>query len=76
MTDNTIATIPKNAREEIRVALTNYKGHELVDVRVFVESEIRADHVPTRKGIAVKPSLLPALIEALAKARDATGGGA
>jgi hypothetical protein len=76
MTDITIASVSKNAREEIRVVLTNYKGHDLVDLRVFVEADGRADRVPTRKGIAVKPALLPALIEALAKARLATGGDA
>lgn len=74
--DTTIATVAKNAREEIRIVLTNYKGHDLVDLRVFVEADGRPDRVPTRKGIAVKPALLPALIEALAKARRATGGDA
>lgn len=75
MADTIVAVIAKNAREEIRVVLTNFKGHDLVDVRVFGEADGKPVRVPTRKGIAVKPALLPALIAALAKARDATGGG-
>lgn len=30
-----IATVPKNAVEEIRVSLMTYKGRDLVDIRTY-----------------------------------------
>jgi hypothetical protein len=62
-----ISTISKSAREEIRISLTEYKGHDLLDVRVFAEpyEDKGQDSVATRKGISCKISLLPQLIAAL-----------
>jgi len=72
-----IAKIGKNAEEEIIVQLTNFKGHDLVDLRVWVKSLIGETGKPTKKGLTVKPDLLPELIEALKEAdrtyREAQG---
>ncbi len=35
--DIRVATIPKNKLEELRITLTEYRGHDLVDLRVFME---------------------------------------
>jgi Transcriptional Coactivator p15 (PC4) len=61
-----IATIPKNAREELHVSLTEFKGHDLFDVRVFAESGDK--WVATRKGITANVECLPAIVEALQRA--------
>ncbi len=44
-----ISTLPKNARESIKVELTEFKGHDLLSVRVYADNG--TDLVPTRKGI-------------------------
>jgi len=61
-----IATLPKNRRETIRVALEAYRGIELVDVRVMAALDDDTGlTVPTKKGISLRVEQLPALIEAL-----------
>lgn len=76
MSDTIVATIPKNAREEIRVILNEFNGHKLLNIRIFVNVDDRPDRRPTAKGLTIKRHLLPALMEALAKAQaaiEATG---
>ncbi len=66
-----IATIVKNAQEEIRVQLTEYRGYDLVDVRIWTKSlsgEENAPEKPTKKGLTVKLSVIPDLIAALSEA--------
>ena len=60
-----ITSIEKNAAEEIRVALTEFKDHQLVDLRVYATNGASGEQVPTKKGLTVKPALLTSLIEAL-----------
>ena len=70
-----IETIRKNAREEIRIALTLYQGHDLCDVRVFAEPYAGDEWVATKKGISLSvaklPELIAALQQAVAEARSA-----
>jgi Transcriptional Coactivator p15 (PC4) len=55
-----IATIAKNARESVRVALDEYRGVRLIDIRVIVPLDGQTGVlVPTKKGIALKIELLP-----------------
>jgi hypothetical protein len=60
-----IAIIPKNSLEEIRISWGEYKGHRYLDIRVFAEVERKADKVPTKKGVTLRPDLIPELIKAL-----------
>ena len=70
--DEIIGVIKKNAAEEIRVVLSEYRGHELVSIRVFASYDgTDSEKKPTRKGITVRVGQLPALIEALNKAQAA-----
>ena len=59
-----IETIPKNAREEIRISLTEYQGHDLCDVRVYAEPYSGDEWVATKKGVSLSVAKLSALIEA------------
>jgi hypothetical protein len=67
--DVPIATIAKNKRDQFRVALRTFHGNRGVDVRVYVPNG-DGEQVPTAKGIAIKPSLIQPIIDALIKARD------
>ncbi|WP_267421805.1 transcriptional coactivator p15/PC4 family protein [Methylobacterium sp. GC_Met_2] len=60
-----IATVPKNAAEEVRIALTEFNGHELVDVRVFAAIETGGERRATKKGVSLSRRHLPELIRAL-----------
>lgn len=65
----TIATIPKSARQEIRVQLKEYKGSQYADLRLFEEFTGTTDlKCPTKSGITVSFAALPLLADALADA--------
>ena len=66
MTDQPIAIIPKNSKEQIEISLTTFKGHELVDVRIFTNDGTK--HVATRKGVTIAVRRLPELIQGLQQA--------
>ena len=67
MTDITIATISKNKREQLHVAIREWKGHTFVDLRVYVGGGDKGI-VPTSKGVGIKGHLLAEVIAALQKA--------
>ena len=61
-----IAAIPKNAREELHVYLTEFKGHDLIDLRIYADAQ--GEWIATRKGITIRVDHLPAIAEALRRA--------
>jgi hypothetical protein len=61
-----ISSFEKNALEEVRVSLTEYRGHQLIDLRVYYASS-DGESRPTKKGLALSVGLYPELKEALAK---------
>lgn len=63
--DQVIATIEKNADEEIRVSLREYKGHPFIDIRVYWKPP-EGEPGPTKKGVTLNPELFPELKKALA----------
>ena len=71
-----IGTIEKNTREDIRVTLTEFKGTQFADVRVYAGFLATADHVrgPTKAGVAVPFERLAEFVRTLqaaeAKARE------
>lgn len=69
MTDSTfIGTLPRNSRDEIRVELTEYQGHNFVSVRTYTQMNGEGEHRPTKKGITAKPDQIRSLIELLEQA--------
>ena len=69
MQETVIATVKKNALEELRVVLSEYRGHDLVNVRIWASYDSAdADKRPTKKGFALRIGLLPELIASLKKA--------
>ena len=65
---NHVATIRKNAREEIRVSLDKLHGLTLANVRVWYDAD--GEMRPGKQGIALRPELLSQLIVALTKAAE------
>lgn len=59
-----IATIKKNAREELRVSVDHYQGYELLNLRIWFEADDGSMR-PSKKGLALRLELLPELREAL-----------
>ena len=57
----------RNHTEHVRVELSEYEGHPLINVRVWKTGSDGVDR-PTVKGIAMAIRKLPALASALAKA--------
>ena len=72
-----LATIRKNALEEIRVGLSEFNGHDLLNIRIWTDPRNGgSERIPTKAGIACRVALLPELITALQQAEaEARGRG-
>ena len=64
-----IARIAKNPTEEVRVSLTSYRGHDLVDIRVFFQDE-QGEWRPTKRGVSLSVDSFAELRDAVAKAEE------
>jgi hypothetical protein len=62
--DELIAQFEKNATEVVRVSLTEYRGHKLVDVRVYY-SDDEGQYRPTKKGVSLSVDVYPDFKRAL-----------
>ena len=63
--DKTVATFQKNKFQQVRVGIREFKGNDLVDIRVFTQIQGGDHMVATAKGISVNVHLLPELKKAL-----------
>ncbi len=66
-TEIEVAHVNKNAREELRVTLMEYKGHKLCTLRIFYlasDGKMR----PGKDGVAIKVDKIDDLAKALEKA--------
>jgi len=67
--------IPKNKLEQIRVEAKEFKGHPIVDIRIYRRSSSTSeDWYPTKAGIALNPKFVEELIVALEKVNLLQGG--
>jgi hypothetical protein len=66
-----IAKFWKNRRrvESVHVALSEYEGHALINVRIYATGTDGIDR-PTQKGVAMSVRKLPELARALANAES------
>ena len=63
---DTMKEIQKNTLEKIRIQRTNFNGHELIDIRVYYESNT-GEWKPTKKGITFSLSLANEVIKGIAE---------
>ncbi len=62
------ATIRKGANEIVRITVDEYRGREVLDIRIWVVDAETGEVQPTRKGVALAATRLPELIEVLNRA--------
>lgn len=65
--EQVVDVFQKNTQEEVRALLKTYMGHRLVDMRVYVDSEGKAERIPTKKGLCISVELFPELKAAVGK---------
>ena len=65
----TIYTWRKNAGEEVRVSLEEYKGLELLDIRAYTLPTAGREAKPTPKGIAIRVEQFPELMKGIEKVK-------
>jgi len=60
-----ISKFEKNASEEVWVQLREFRGHQLLDIRVHYRPDEGGDARPTKKGISVSINLIPKVLKAI-----------
>ena len=71
-----VCELLKNSRETIFFHLGEFKGHKFVDMRIFVtepgeNGDKPKDSIPTKKGLAVSPTLWREFKQALGQVETA-----
>ena len=61
----------KNSTEEVQVQITEFKGHKLIDIRVFYYPEGEEEAKPTKKGISISTDLFPKLKDSILELEQA-----
>lgn len=69
--DKTVSTFVKNKFQEIRVGVKEFRGNDLIDIRVWTQTQFSEDKVPTSKGVSFNVSLFPEFKEAVLKLEEA-----
>ena len=60
-----ISSFAKNSFEEVRISLTEFKGKELIDLRVYYQPDGEEEMRPTKKGITISSEKFPELKKGL-----------
>ena len=63
--DKTVSVFSKNKFQEVRVGIREFKGNDLVDIRIWTLTQGSEEMVPTAKGVTVNVHLLSQLLKAL-----------
>ena len=74
MEDREIYSFKKNAGETVRISLSEFKGHKLLDIRVYAKSRDTGKEVATKKGLTVNRGLAKELLEGLRRAIETIEG--
>ena len=71
--DKTVAIFAKNSREQVRVSLSEYRGHQLLNLWVFWTPDKGTTWHPSKKGLAISVEKLPMLLGSLHQATEFLG---
>ena len=63
--DKTVASFQKNKFQQIHVGVREFKGNDLIDIRVWTQVQGGDHMVATAKGVSMNVHLLPELRKAL-----------
>ena len=63
-----LATIDRNATEQLQISIKSFKDREYLDLRIFYTTDEGASWLPTKKGVTVSPENLETLKEAVEEA--------
>ena len=63
--DKTVASFQKNKFQQIQVGIREFKGNDLIDIRVWTQVQGGDHMVETTKGVSMNVHLLPQLRKAL-----------
>jgi hypothetical protein len=66
-----VATIEKNSREQIKIALNIFKDNPLIQIRTYAAYKEGDEYKPTQKGVAMNVNLLPQLLASIDKLAEA-----
>lgn len=69
--DKVVDVFRKNTVEEVRACLQRYRGHRLIDLRVYYHHREGAEPAPTKKGLTLSVRLLPQLKRAVLRLEEA-----
>ena len=76
MSMGVIRDIDKGGGEIIRVEISEFRGQNYLNLRVWYTDKESGEYKPTQKGIAIKPDLYPQIKDAiLAAEQEITGLG-
>ena len=64
-----LATIPRNATEQLQISINSYKEKKYLDLRIYYTTDEGANWLPTKKGVTFAPEQLDVLEEAIQEAR-------
>lgn len=62
-----VASFPKNKFEEVRVQINEFKGYDLVDLRVYTTLKEGEEKIPTGKGLSINVTHFMELKKAILK---------
>ncbi len=63
-----LATIPRNATEQLQISINSYKDKRYLDLRIYYTTDDGANWAPTKKGVTVSPDNLMTLKDAVEEA--------
>lgn len=63
-----LATIPRNATEQLQISINSYKEKKYLDLRIFYTTDDGGTWLPTKKGVTVSPDNLVTLKDAVEQA--------
>ncbi len=68
--ENQTIEISKNSREKILLSLSNFKGKDLIDLRVWYHDEKDDEYKPSKKGLSISADKYSELKEAVLKMEE------
>jgi hypothetical protein len=71
--DQVLGTVTRQRREEIRVSVRRAHGKKMLDIRVFVETEL-GEMIPTPRGVSLTEEDWKELRQVLAQLKSGHAG--